>query len=245
MTDFFNFIAAIAGKHGSVVAAIIGTIIFIVYSIWFAIKNYPTIISNALAHSKEADKLEHEEAMSYRKKITPQIKKELSKLAEEIGGDRALLFEYSNGTSNLIGLPFLYATATCEVVTPQTAPVSHLYQRFSVTSMYDLIEELDEKSYYYIHNLECAKETNPILYSYLMPNGAKSVIFYALFGVSELIGFVVVTSVGEKSFTRDKALPKIAAVAQRISSILNFNEIKEDLNGNGNGKSKFWFFGSR
>ena len=56
--------------------------------------------------------------------VTPQIRKELKHLAEETHADRTLLFEFSNGSSNLVGLPFLYLTATCEILTPTTESVS-------------------------------------------------------------------------------------------------------------------------
>jgi len=50
-----------------------------------------------------------------------------------------------------------------------------------------------------------------------------------LYGANDTIGFLVATTVGEDTFDRDDALPKLARSAQKISSLLNYNELTEEL----------------
>jgi hypothetical protein len=153
----------------------------------------------------------------------------LAELAEEVGADRALVFEFSNGSSNLIGLPFLYISATYEVVAPNTPPVSHQYQRINTSIVAEFLEKLEDKGYFYTEDIEEIKDNLPILYSMMKPNGAKSLLFYTLRGVDDSIGFLVITTNGEETFTRDEALPKMANSVQVISSYLNFDKLQEGL----------------
>ncbi len=174
------------------------------------------------------EKENHVIASKYRKSIIPKIKNELSYLAEQTNTDRALLFEYSNGTSNLVGLPFLYATATVEVVRCGVKQVSHFYQKLNVSLFADFIEKLEDHSYYYFKDIEEIKELYPMLYNYMRPNDIKSALFYALYDEDNSIGFLVVTTVNNQ-FDRGAVLPKIAEVAQLISSFLNYDKIKNVL----------------
>jgi hypothetical protein len=179
-------------------------------------------------HSQE-ERANHSIASNYRKSIIPKIKKELSYLAESLNIDRSLLFEYSNGTSNLVGLPFLYATATTEVVKPGVNQVSHLYQKMNVSLFADFIGELETKSYFYFEHIDDIKEDYPMVYNYMKPNGVKSGLFYALYDDEDSIGFIVVTSVS-KIFQRTEVLPRTAISAQLISSLLNYNKLRKELN---------------
>lgn len=165
----------------------------------------------------------------HRKNISPKVRAEILELAEEIRADRVLVFEFSNGTSNLVGLPFLYVSATYEVTTPGTAPVAMQYQKVNAAIIAEFIEELEEKGYYYVRDIADSKEKYPILYSFMYPNNAHSALFYTLYGVNNTIGFIVATTVNKKEFTREDSLPRIAGSAQIISSLLNFDTLREKL----------------
>jgi len=158
----------------------------------------------------------------------PKIKTILCEVATDVEADRALLFEYSDGVSNLVGLPFLYMTATLEVIKPGITSVINNYQKTNVLIVSDFIEQLEINGYMYFKELEDIKEKYPIVYGFMHPNGPKSGLFYSIYDKETAIGFVVVTTVKE-TFERHDVLPRVAASAQRISALLNYDKIKSEL----------------
>ena len=190
--------------------------------------NFPRFTSNLAKKFFSQEKREHINAAIYRKKVSPKIKTLLSDLAENTGADRAMLFEYSNGSSNLVGLPFLYITATIEVIKPLITPVFQNYQKVNVLIISDFIEHLDSQGYFYTKDIEEIRNTYPMIHAYMYPNKVKSALFYALYDDKNSIGLIVLTT-QKNTFERHYALPKVAAVAQQISSLLNYDKIKEEI----------------
>lgn len=191
-------------------------------------KNLPTQVKKLFSKEKIEEKVNHTRASNYRKKIIPRIRKELGDVAERTDIDSALLFEYSNGTSNLVGLPFLYATATAEVVKNKISQMSHLFQKMNVSLFADFIENLEDRSYFYFKEPEELKYNYPIMYNYLSKTNIKSGLFYALYDDDDSVGFIAVFSI-KKTFERQDILPKIAEVAQYVSALLNYDKIKNEL----------------
>lgn len=225
MIEFFDFFIKVSEHYGEGVAWGILIIASLLYLVYLVIKNYSTVLVKYLyEHVAERGKA-HSEAASYRKSITPEIRKHLSNLAEETGADRALLFEFSNGNSNLVGLPFLYATATCEVVRPTIPLVSSQYQRVNTALMAEFLEKLEEAGYFYTEDLEAEKKTNMVLYNFMKPASVKSAMFYSLYGVDDTIGFIVLTTTGEKTLCKKDSIPRTAETAQIVSSLLNYDKI--------------------
>ena len=204
-------------------------IVVIMYGVYLLLKNYSSLIQTYFEKKIIEGEKTHTKATMHRKMITPKIRQILSDLALEVGADRVLLFEYSNGSSNLVGLPFLYVSATSEVVTRRTNPVSNQYQRINVSLVADFLEKLEDKGYFYVENIESIKNEYPMLYNMMFPNKAHSALFYSLSGMEDTIGFIVVTTTGEHKFTREQALPKVASISQVISSYLNFDALNEEL----------------
>lgn len=229
MTELIQLIEKIIENYGQTTAIILIFVIVLLYLGYLIVKNFPSLVENFIKKHFDKKNQAHVEAAQHRKNVTPKIRSELSEVAKEVNADRALLFEYSNGSSNLIGLPFLYTSATCEVVTAGTSPVSYQYQKINTALIAEFLEKLEDKGYFYIKNLEEIQQTHPVLYNFMHPNNVNSALFYTVYGVNDTIGFVVVTTIGENSFTREDALPKVAGVAQIISSLLNFDTLHEKL----------------
>lgn len=120
-------------------------------------------------------------------------------------------------------------TATSEVVTPGTMPVAMKYNKLNTSIFAEFLEILESKGYFYVEDIEELKDDYKMVYNFMKPNGAKTALFYSLYGVDESIGFVVATTVGTKTFTRNDSLPTIASTAQRISSMLNFDTLYEEM----------------
>lgn len=226
LLEVFNKLVEYYGKDMALYI-VIALIIF--YGLHLLLKTYSGVLKKLIEKWLDEKNKKHSDGAKHRKNVSPKIRTELLELAQEIKADRALVFEYSNGTSNLVGLPFLYVSATYEVTTPGTNTVSLKYQKVNAALIAEFLEDLEEKGYYYVHNIECIKNKYPILYNMMKPNDVCTALFYTLYGVNNTIGFVVATTVKDKEFTRDEALPEIAGSAQIISSLLNFDAINEKL----------------
>lgn len=227
MESILEVFKVILSQYGITAAILTLVILVIGYIVYIINKNYSDSIKKYLENKAAIKDKIHTDAANHRKIVTPQIRKELKHLAEETHADRTLLFEFSNGSSNLVGLPFLYLTATCEILTPTTESVSQKYQKLNTTLFATFLEKLEDKGYYYCHDIEDIKEVEPMLYFFMKPNKVKSMLFYSLYGVEETIGFIVITSTDTKEFTREDTLSKVACTAQLVSSMLNFDKIKE------------------
>lgn len=225
MTSILEFFDKLIEIYGETTALVIMSAVIIIYAVHLITKNNSLILKRHIEQEESIKEKSHAKAAAYRKDITPKIRKELSQLAGEVHADRALLFEFSNGTSNIIGLPFLYATATAEVVASGVSPVASQYQRINISLITDFLEKLEDKGYYYIEDLKNYESDYPILFNYMGPNGVNTALFYTVCGLKDILGFIVVTTVGDNKFTREEALPRVAESAQIISSLLNFEKL--------------------
>lgn len=229
MIEILDFFIKVSEEHGIWFALLLVIVSAIVYTVSKVVGGYSKKILTHFEESKKEEGELHTKAALYRKTVMPEIRNILSHLAEETGADRALLFEFSNGNSNLVGLPFLYTTATCEVVRPAILPVSQQYQRINTTLIAEFLEDLEDLGYFYIEDFEEHKDTNRVIYNFMKPNGVKSALFYSLYGIDDTIGFIVLTTTGEKIMTRRNSLPRIAESAQLISSLLNYDKLHDEL----------------
>jgi len=169
----------------------------------------------------------HLKGTKKRKNIIIEVSKVLGDLILATKANRALLFEFSNGTSNLAGLPFLFVNATSESLTYGTASVVNSYQRINVCLIADFIFELEEKGYYHIDNTEDIKNLYPALYSFFKNDQVTSATAYAIYGVDEALGFIIIHSVNGKIMKRSEVLPQVAEAAQRVSALLSFDDLEE------------------
>jgi hypothetical protein len=215
-------------KHVGTVGYILVALSTMGYGVVWVIKNFPDYIKKIfISHTLDVERI-HAEASKHRKLIVPKIQEELKEVVKAAKCDRALLLEFSNGTSNYVGLPFLFATATVEVTAPKVPTVSEFYQRLNVSLFSDFISVLEEKGYVDISKIEDIEDKYPILYGYLKTSKVKSAIFYTLYDGENSIGCIVATSLS-RVLDRHEIMPKLAAAAQRISAFLNYNQIKNEL----------------
>jgi len=229
MTELLDVFNKMVEYYGQEAAIYIMVALVIIYGVYLLLKNYSSVIKNYLEERLDEKNKKHLSGALHRKNISPKIRAEILEVAQDIKADRVLVFEFSNGTTNLVGLPFLYLSATYEVTTPGTPPVALQYQKINAAIVAEFIEELEDKGYYYVKDVAETREKFPVLHNFMAPNGAHSALFYTLYGVDNTIGFVVATTVKNHTFTRTDALPKIAGAAQIISSLLNFDALHDKL----------------
>lgn len=228
MKEVLEIFTKITEVYGEGTAILIILLVGLVYTIHSIVKNFSNVIQKYIEKKLLESEEEHKKGTIHRKNVTPEIRKLLGGLAKETNADRAILFEYSNGSSNLVGLPFLYVTATCEVVKPGVHTVAMQYQRISTTLFAEFLEHLEEDGLYFLENIDTISQTMPNLYVMMKQNGVQSALFYSLCGIDDTIGFIVITSTNGKLLTKDDTIPKIANTAQKISSFLNFNKIRDN-----------------
>lgn len=230
MTEIYQIFKAIADTYGSSAALLLLIVGGVLYIGYLFTKNFSGVVSKYLEKKLIEGNIKHQQGTNHRKSITPKVREMLSDLAMETKANRAILFEYSNGTSNLVGLPFLYTSATCEVVTPGTSSVAHLYQKTNTSLLAEFLEKLDESGYYLIDNLEEVRETLPVVYNFMKPNNVKCALFYTIYGMHDTIGFLVITTTTDYKFCKKEAIARIAETAQKVGVMLNFNKIYDESN---------------
>ena len=230
MKEIFEFFKQISETYGITAALSILGLGLLGYYSYFLIKTFPNVIQSIIEKKLKEKGKEHINATKKRKNIIMEVSKVLSDLILDTGANRALLFEFSNGTSNLAGLPFLFVNATSESVSFNTSSVANSYQRINICLMADFIFELETKGYYHVDNIEEIKSIYPPLYSLFKQDGVTSATAYAIYGVNDLIGYIMIHSINGKILTRGEVLPQVAEAAQRVSALLNFDDLEEIVN---------------
>ena len=181
------------------------------------------------------DKEAHRNGSKLRKKFSQDVLVLLQDLAEKTCADRALVFEYSNGSSNLVGLPFIFVSAAAEVTTPSTTPVSLQYQRINIALISRFLTDLEKEGFIFAEHFDDIKEKYPIIHSLMAPNGVKSALFYAIHGIDDVVGFIVLTTVTDQLLCKKDSLHEMAKTTQIISSMWNFDELEKKQ------EKKKWF----
>lgn len=230
MKEIFEFFKQISEAYGVTAALSILALGLLGYYSYFLIKTFPKVIQSVVEKKIRENSDNHKNATKKRKNIIMEVSKILSDLILDTGANRALLFEFSNGSSNLAGLPFLFVNATSESVSLGTSSVVTSYQRVNICLLADFIFELETKGYYHVDNIEDIKNIYPAMYSLLKRDNVTSVTAYAIYGVNEVIGYIIIHSINGKILSRGNVLPQVAEAAQRVSALLSFDDLEEIVN---------------
>lgn len=225
MEEIVKFLMYILTEFG--VSALITTILF---------STFPLLIISLLVlyysklgkvlDKKAAEKLskEHKKGNKIRRLFEENIKDHLADLAKVTCADRAIILEYSNGTSNLVGVPFLYATATAEVVTPGTELISPQYQRIPLNLFSGFVYKIERNGFTFIEDLSSLECQHPILYKMLKNNKVNEVAFAPIQGEDEIVGLVIVSSVGENRLWDKYLENELNKFASKISILFAFEK---------------------
>lgn len=84
---------------------------------------------------------------NFRKELNPKINALLDKTRLETRADRAFIFEYHNGTSSLIGIPFLYVDMTYESYGSGILPYVDEFSKLN-TSKFPIFEYVQTHKYW-------------------------------------------------------------------------------------------------
>lgn len=153
----------------------------------------------------------------------------LSDLAEETEANRAIVFEFSNGTTNLVGLPFLFMTAAAEVATPGLALVGSRHQRLNTSILSSFLIKLEKEGAILIDNRFPVIDEYRLLNQVMERANISTALFCSIQGIDEAIGFLVIVTNQPSGKILDitKDLIPTSKAAQKIGSMINFDEIDE------------------
>jgi hypothetical protein len=227
MTAVFNFFKYISNTFGSTAGIMFIIFALLLAFVIFLIKTFPDVIKVYIDNKAK----EHYLGTERRKNASLEINKILSDVIIDHKLDRAVVFEFSNGNSNLAGLPFLFINATYEQLSLGTQSVCRDYQRFNVSLFADFIYDLENKSYFYCEHIDEIKNKYVVLYNMLKTHNVESVLFYSVYGMDKSIGFICVASVNGKTFQRDDLLPEVADMVQKINIQLHTDDEFENRQG--------------
>ena len=169
-----------------------------------------------------------EEEDSLANKIDKSINSYLQAIVQELGPNRAVVARYHNGGRDMSGISFLKLSITNEQVSPDTLPIIGDFQaQFRSVATY-ICDELEEKGYCYIDDLESIRDKDSGTYELLKLRDGKSCYIRALKSRSGyVIGAVMITYTSKNLDDRPN-IEKIDRVlvkkANEISALLNFKE---------------------
>ena len=228
MDGLFKFFEHIANNYGISFAILFLVIILLILGPYFIIKSFPDLIKELIQSKIIEDQKFHKSATKHRRKVSQEIQKVLADLLEDLNVDRAILLEFTNGTSNLVGLPFLFLNATSEAISHNTVSVANIYQKINLSLMANCLAELEEKGYYLVEDIEDERLKHPVLHSFISVTNAKSLLFYPIFKDNLMFAILVVSSVRCQALTKEH-VPRISKATQRLSSLLNLEELKQEM----------------
>lgn len=197
--------------------------------IMFIKSSFGKILDEKMAEKAKDDKNNHLHGNRLRKQFTVCVQDTLQTLAEETQSNRAVLFEFSNGTTNLVGLPFLFMTAACEVATPGLSLLSQRHQRLNTSVVAGFLAKLEKEGFLFIDSSSEILEEYKILGQIMQRADINTALFYSIQGIEEAIGFLVILTTKESGHRIElaKALLLMNKASQKISSMINFDEIDE------------------
>ena len=233
MNFIIQFLTYVITHHGYWAAAgIIGIatipLLLIVY-ILFSRSTLGQIIDEKMAQRVKSEKKIHLHGNRLRKEFTIAVQDVLQDLAERTEANRAIVFEYSNGTSNLVGLPFLFMTAAAEVATPGLSLISQRHQRLNTSVMAGFLAKLEKEGSIFIDVNSPLLEEYKIVGQIMQGADIQNALFYSIQGIEEAIGFLVIltTKASGKLLDFRTSIHLMSKASQRIGSMINFDEIDE------------------
>ncbi|MBO5471530.1 MAG: hypothetical protein J5976_03715 [Bacteroidales bacterium] len=134
---------------------------------------------------------EHAELLKKRLDNTPQIQLHCERLLRDANADRVLFLELHNGTNSTGGLPFYYASASCEALAENIRPVADQYADVSL-SLLPFSSYLFQHDYF-SGDVEDLKNIDKSLMYRLMSNDVTHCAMAVVEGVDKPVGLLVLT----------------------------------------------------
>lgn len=140
---------------------------------------------------EKAKEEQHTKLLRQRMESTPQIQLACERLLSSAHADRVLFLELHNGTNSTGGLPFYYASASCEALAEDIRPVADQYADVSLSLL--PFSSYLFKNEYFSGDVEQLKEIDKSLMYRMMSNDVTHCAMTVVEGVEKPIGLLVLT----------------------------------------------------
>lgn len=161
----------------------------------------------------KADDTEHMEAIV---RLEKEIIAILAQVANEVGCQSAVLWQFHNGTYSTYGIPFIFMSITHEFSVPNFTPRADLYQKIPQSVFIDVIEQLLEHHYV---RLDRKMSSAAIKNSYIR-DGVECGYGLRVNGAnSKMIGILCVTF-SKKRVLKESQIVALQGYSARISMLL-------------------------
>lgn len=137
----------------------------------------------------------HQELIETRVVNTPKIQEACNELLYRSQGDRVLFMELHNNTGNISGMPFYYASASCESLDDNVPPIADQYSEVKLSLMPFATYLFENK--YWSGDIEEVKKFDKSLYYRMMSNDVKHAAIIVVEGVNEPCGILILTYINE------------------------------------------------
>ena len=148
------------------------------------------------------------------------INEKLSNLRDHFKCERALIFEYHNGGTNLSGLSFQHMSVMFERNAIGLYPLASEFQRLALSLYPILIKDIDETDCLYIDVKESMQDYQSFT-AVLDKENISSAVIVPIYGIDDPIGFIVLGSEEPRKVTQ-KDKQHLHQEAQKISSLLDY-----------------------
>lgn len=166
-------------------------LILVSYVCWFAFN--PSRIFELYDKYREK---EHEKLLERRLDTNPKIQMHCNSLLAKSGADRVLFLELHNGTISTGGLPFQYASSSCEALNEGVMPVADQYENVSL-SLLPFSNYLFENKFY-SGDIDGLQTIDKSLMYRMMSNNVTHCAMTVVEGVDKPVGLLVLTYTGDK-----------------------------------------------
>ena len=134
---------------------------------------------------------EHKQLIEQRIENTPKIQNACDELLFRSLGSRVIFMELHNNTGNISGMPFYYASASCESLDDGVLPVASQYLDIKLSLM-PFASHLF-KSGFWEGNIEEMKQYDKSLYYKMMSNNVGYAMFILVEGIDRPCGIIILT----------------------------------------------------
>lgn len=183
------------------------------------IMDFIKFLSNKFKYLAENLLNKHKVQIELRKQSSIEIKKLMNDFIINNDLSRTMTLEYSNGSSNFAGLPFLYLSFTNESTLVGNNYLSLTTDRLNSTLFSQLIIDLDRNRFLIFNNYKDAEKKYPILDCIFENIDIKSIAFSLISGRSGDLGILILMK--ERTPWTLMESHKIVSLSYKIANYLD------------------------
>lgn len=177
-------------------------------------------------HGKQKEKEEHEALLEKRRNVDKTINAALERVLMRTNCDRAFIFEFHNGGTNLGGLPFLRMSNTYEVVDTGILPQRHHQENISLSMYGRLVTKIIESPYVTVNANMKEEEIPAIAYETLHHMSIHTALYVRISDIKgRVIGYVGIDFVkADKNLHGNSHIQMVRELATEVGALLSVDD---------------------